>query len=245
MPNIVEKLKNRDPKTLLVVGAAAFVVVVMVIALVVSIVKMVTSDPETEAVKTTISESIGRTDFDITNIAVRDGDWYLVLVESTNEADAGNLTYMILKREGVKLTTVLGPSSAFSADILVATGVPDSIIEHLVKPSSQQGIWAGFEELRSVYSDRFVRNTQTLIKQYAEANQVEMRWVNVVEGSTSERTENERQDSMTTTIEFKFTINNDPRELRILVVGTLYSTVGQVLDDNGAVLAEKVYEIYY
>jgi hypothetical protein len=138
-------------------------------------------------------------------------------------------------------------------DEQLATAIGDTYWQNYEKQLSEQAaeegpgglIWAGFSTLTSTYSSKFTANTKTLIQQYAENNQIRLSHVTVVENSLAERVENERQDNMTTYVEFKFTINDDPQELTLSVISTLKATTGKVLDASGGVSAERLYEVYY
>jgi uncharacterized protein YpmB len=161
-------LRDKKNQRILV---AIFIVVVVV--LIVTIVLFISESNKPKVkIKSAISEKIDRTDFDVNDIAVEDGNWLLVKISSTNRNDRGNNAFSILKKEGGVYNVVLGPGTGFTGDDIVNVGAPKSIVKYLLGNGPH---FTGFNRLRANASrSNCVDVVSQLAIAYAERKQTDV-----------------------------------------------------------------------
>lgn len=227
----LEKLKNINRRILFVVTLVIFVLAIVLIA---------TTNPTNNPLKQSISEFAGTDKFDIQDALLQDGDWYLISIESTAPSDKGDITYVIIKTDGEEMYTVFDLGTYFTVDELFEKDVPESIIRYF---HGDDTLWVGFDYLSSIYSEELSENAQVLIKRYTQDKSIDLNRVFIVNDSAVSHTENERQDNMSVTINFRFTINSHLDNAPVFTmsaIDTESATSYKITDSNGTIVAEEI-----
>ena len=115
---------TKKAKIIIIVLGAIVVLAVVVIGLSMF-------SPTKLAVKQTVSDSIGRTNFNVEKILIKEDDWILARIVSTEQLDKGNPALVILRHEDGELVLKFGPGTSFSGFDLSEAGVPNTILSVL------------------------------------------------------------------------------------------------------------------
>jgi len=143
----------------LVIVVVGFLIV-MAVAIVLAVLPS-SSAPKSE-IKQAIADQTRRSDFDVNDVVMTDGDWSLVKITFTG---ADNASYNILRTVNGKpqVVLVLGSGSP-SVESLVAAGVPDAMIRFLLGDGPH---FANFSFLNSVVGVAGTSTVQQLVTSYA------------------------------------------------------------------------------
>ena len=96
-------------------------------------------------------------------------------------------------------------------------------------------------------NDDYAPKTEEFINQYISDSKGEIKSASVVKDSMTTYVENEHTDDIASHIKFDLLVTTKTRGdmvLTVSVVGTLQSVVGEILNDQGNVLAKKVYQTF-
>jgi hypothetical protein len=156
-----QNLNNRAK--IIIFGFAGFVLITILLT-------VLASTSQEANIKRTIATEIERTDFDVDETVVEDGDWLLVRIASTNREDSGNPAYNILEKEENGTRLVLGPGTHFDIDSLADKGVPSSIIKYLLGDGPH---FVRFNFINSIARSEDGREKiEQLVASYAKMNKV-------------------------------------------------------------------------
>ena len=217
--------------------------VIVVLATIISIIISSSSDPERTEITKAITNSLGHNNFNVTDVILKQDNWYLTGITSTSQQTKGNPSLFLLQKNDDQFETALGPGTMFSPEVLYEAGAPDEVFRYF---HGDDTIWLNSDEVRPTISARDLENTNSLIEKYANENNINLTKVFVKEGSQNQWEENLRQPNVIYYYDFVVSLNSpDSEEFSIRIKSSEGVDTGTMTNGNGTVVAEKTYSIDY
>jgi hypothetical protein len=230
--NIINQLDLSKKKLFIIMGCFVFVIIVATTI-------TVSLSPESK-IKQTIAEEIKQNDFKVDEIIIRDGDWALAKISSTNRNDSNNPSFSILYNETGTYRLVLGPGTDFDIDSLIDNKVPESIIQYFFG-DEPLFIHFGGDSPLSNYSTSLVRAAQAAITLYSRAENITLKRAVLDSDSWRSDIGSNRPHTMSTSLTFDVSINDETKLQTNIIIDDSNAIVQ--LHKNDAVVFEATIDL--
>lgn len=202
------KFNNLDPKSKVIVLVIAIMATISIVSIVLTIIMHDSGDNHAlSSVEATtqkvIQDKADNNDIKLLKILVESDDgWKLSQVNLRN--DRGNKALVITHNDNI----VIGPTTNPSIDDLVNSSVPDSIVNYLYP---DKPYWINFTDAFNSSLKDSSAEVKGVIQAYAYVNHITLDKVTLVSDITR-NVENPREENRAETLQFSFTINNNPEQ---------------------------------
>jgi hypothetical protein len=202
--------------------------IIVVVAIIASL------SPESN-IKQTIANEIERSDFKVDEIVIKDGDWALAKISSTNRSDSNNSSFNILRNESGTYRLILGPGTDFDIDSLIDNEVPESIIKYFHGDEPLFIHFSGDSPL-SGCSTSLAQTAQAAITLYSRAKNIDLKRVVLDSDSWQSDIGSNRPHTMSTSLTFNVLINDEVKLLTNITIDDFNAIVQ--LHENNVVVFE-------
>lgn len=202
------KFNNLRPKFKVIIVIIVIMAIISVISIALAIIMYDSGDNHTlnsieAATQKVIQDKADNSDIKLLKILVESDDgWKLSQINL--RSDHNNRALVITHNDNI----VIGPTTNPSVDDLVNNSVPDSIVSYLYP---DKPYWINFTDAFSSSLKDSSAEVKGVIQAYAYVNHMTLDKVTLVSDITR-NVENPREENRAETLQFNFTINNNPEQ---------------------------------